>query len=132
MRSVIKIEALRDGENRLARFYQNFTNSLIPNLGDIVFGKQPVEYFVAEIIGFDPKYKFKREFLRGKRDYSESNSKGSRGVYIWYKLEPNKIYDVKKPISWKNIKRFFCTVKEDGSIVELTEQEVIECLKKYS
>lgn len=36
--------------------------------------------WVAEIIGRDPEYKFKRRFLEANRDYSKSSSTANRGV----------------------------------------------------
>lgn len=87
------------------------------------------KYWVAEIVDFDDKFEYKRKFLRPKHDYSESNSKGSRGVYANYFPEYHKIHEVSSPQSWKSIDRYFCMFDEDGEH-RLTEEEVVECLKK--
>jgi hypothetical protein len=62
--------------------------------------------------------------LRYRKDYSRSNSKGSRGVFAEYILESEKIYDVRD-----NKRRFFCKVTDEGDIVHIDESEVRELLK---
>jgi predicted transcriptional regulator len=83
----------------------------------------PPSAWVAEITGFSKKYKFERRFLKYNKDFSKSNSKGSRGVYAEYILESGAIYQVKDD-KW----RYFCTVDESGNINRLAEEEVIQCL----
>ena len=53
----------------------------------------------------------------GRTDYSQSNSKGSRGVRMWYALETDKRYLVKSPTSWKSSEEYFCHVSQDGDII---------------
>jgi hypothetical protein len=90
----------------------------------------PKRAWCAEIrLGLDPKYGFKRKFLRGQKDYSEANGPGSRGVYKYYNLEEGKIYEINSPQSWKHDDRYFCRI-ENGEEVRLEKTEVIECLKK--
>ena len=84
--------------------------------------------WVAQILGRDPKYKYRREFLRPKVDYTRSNSVGSRGVYANYILEDGQYYEVKAPLSWRHSEQYFCTV-ENGSIRRVTKEEVDEWLK---
>ena len=60
-----------------------------------------------------------------KKDYSQSNSVGSRGVMAVYMLNDNMIYEVK---DWKI--RYFCTIK-DWSIVRITETEVKEWIESH-
>ena len=127
MSKVLKVECIADHADHLMKVHRNLANSLIPGLGDYTFGKMPRGYWVAEIIGRHPKFRFQREFLRFKKDYSEANSIGSRGVYAYYILEDNKVYEVCSPISWKNTDRYFCTVV-GGEIIRLTKEEVDEWL----
>lgn len=61
------------------------------------------------------------QWLRGRTDYSRANSKGSRGVYIWYVLESGHRYRVHAPQSWNSTEVYICTVDEEGNIVK--EQE---------
>lgn len=87
----------------------------------------PNRYWVAEITGLSEKYKYKRRFLEYKKDYTDSNSIGTRGVYAYYILDNDRIYDVSEPISWGKTDRYFCTVRDD-EIIRLQESEVEELL----
>lgn len=127
MKNILEIELIGDNVSQLCRLYRTVTNEAIPGLGDMTFGSMPPSGWVAEITGFDPIYKYKRNFLRYKKDYSRSNSKGSRGVFAEYLLESEKIYDVKD-----NKRRFFCKVTENGDIKHVKEEEVVEWLKNTS
>lgn len=129
MKAVLEIELFGEDTRQLYKFWTNFTNEMSPGLGDATFGTLPPSGWVAEVIGTDQKYKFARSFLKRKLDYSRSNSKGSRGIFAEYILESGKIYDVKQQVSWRNSKRYFCTVNSEGDIIELSEEEVKNCLK---
>lgn len=91
-------------------------------------GFKPRRPWVAEIIGVHPKYKFNRSFLRYNISYEEAESQGDRGVYFFYELSNDKIYEVHDLVSRKRVDRYFCKV-ESGSLVKITEDEVVECLK---
>lgn len=127
MKAFLEIELVGDNIRQEMKLWTGVTNMIIPGLGDATFGKYPPSGWVAEIIGFDKKFKYQRQFLRFKKDYSRANSKGSRYVYAEYILESGKIYDVKD-----NKRRYFCTVNENGDIITLIEPEVIEWLNKVS
>ncbi len=60
--------------------------------------------WVARIAGTDPRWGLKREFLSGIRDYSGSNSVGTRGIETTFELEDG-IYEINIPKSWKNTRR---------------------------
>lgn len=93
----------------------------VPLLND---GKRlPNRYWVAEITGRSNKYKFERKFLNCKKDYTESNSTGTRGVYAYYILEEGKIYEVSSPQTWSSTDRYFCTI-ENGNLIRLSSEEV--------
>lgn len=81
--------------------------------------------WVARLTGLDPQYRFKREFVRGQKDYSQANSVGSRGVYIYYAL-PSGIYEVNAPLSWTKTDRYYCRVVGQ-TLTRLNYEEVI-CL----
>ena len=73
--------------------------------------------WVAEIIGRDPKYKFKREFLQPvSRDWSYSGKTGLTS----FELEPGKVYEVNEP--WRG--RRFVEVK-NNEIVTISAEEVL-------
>ena len=73
--------------------------------------------WVAEIVGRDPKYTFKREFLNAvARDWSYSGKTGTTA----YELENGKIYEINEP--WKD--RRFVEVR-NGEIKTLDTEEVL-------
>jgi hypothetical protein len=120
MKASLKIEAIGDNIDQMYRHFANLTNMLVPGLGTVTFGDAPKKsYWVAQIMGHDPKYRYRRYFLFGKKDYKFANSKGSRGVFVYYLLESENIYEVKT-----SKRRYFCTVSEDGDIVEISKEVV--------
>lgn len=131
MKAHIKLELFGDNTRQMMRFYTNMIDDVMPGVGTQTIGTIPPSCWVAEITGLHPKYKFERNFLKGKKDYSESNSKGSRGIYLSYYPEHGKIYEVKSKHSWRSEDRYFCTFDANGEH-RLTEEEVLECLKKTS
>jgi hypothetical protein len=111
MASVIKVECINDN------------CGMPPEI--LIFTNR---YWVAEIIGKSDKYGYERRFLKYKKDYSEANSKGTRGVYAYYILENEKIYEVCSPQSWKNDDRYFCIIINDTQF-RVPREEVDVCLK---
>lgn len=87
-------------------------------------GKAP---WVAEIPYFDDKYIFKRWFLQGMCDYTESNSVGSRGIYYYFHCFPGPIYETWHKKTWKKEERYFFRVV-GNEIKRLEKIEVIRCL----
>lgn len=79
--------------------------------------------WIAEIKGYQ-KGQLIREFLKGYKDYTESNGVGSRGVYKFFYLEEGHIYQVSDPVSWKNTEVYFCRI-EDGKEVIISKIGVI-------
>ena len=130
MKATIKIEAIGDNADAMLRTWRDITDSLVPGLGAATFGYIPKNYWVAEIMGKDPKYKYRRIFLRGKKDYTHSNSQGSRGIYIWYTLESGRVYEVNKPVSWKHNLRYFCRVDENGDVIKIDQEEIEQWIPK--
>lgn len=129
MLTMVKIELFNDNLTQHFEFNKRLANHLFPGVGEIVFGKYQSSFFVAEIIGVDYKYTFKRLFINGKKDYSNSNSKGSRGIFMYYFLDSSKIYDIKRQVSWKKTERFYCKFNNNGEVVKITEDEVFKCIK---
>jgi len=79
--------------------------------------------WVAEIVGLEPRWGFRRVFLRGRKDYSRSNSIGSRGVYVYYELHEGAIYDIHERTSWRSVDRRYARIG-DGHEVRMTKDEV--------
>jgi hypothetical protein len=130
MKAILRIELIGDNIRQELKLWTNIGNMAIPGLGTMTFGSYPRSGWVAEITGFDPKYKYARSFLKFKKDYSRANSKGSRGIFAEYILEEGKIYDVKQQVSWKRIERYFCKV-DNWQIIRIDETEVKEWLKSH-
>ncbi len=132
MSYVLRLEAIADDERAYLQWCKNQLDEVFSarGAGDAIVGSKPSRFWVAEITGACPKYKFVRVFLKGKKDYSQSNSIGSRGVYVYYILEEDRIYEVSAPVSWKRTDRYFCTITR-GHMVRLTVEEVksLEWLK---
>ncbi len=81
--------------------------------------RQPL---ISKITDFDTKYKYKREFLTPKLDFTHSNSKGD-GTQFWYVLEDG-IYEVRSPRG-----KYFVVVT-NGDYKTISENEVQQCLKE--
>ncbi len=73
--------------------------------------------WVAEIVGRDPKYKFKREFLL---PVSHDRSSSGKTGFTSFELEPGKVYEVNEP--WKG--RWFVEI-QNGELKTLNTEEVL-------
>jgi hypothetical protein len=93
-------------------------------------GRDKSNPWVARLLGLDDQYGFAREFVRGYTDYSKASGTGAHGIFIYYALEDG-IYEVNKRLSWKHVKRYFIRVL-DGTITEITREEVLQCLTTTS
>lgn len=122
MKIYIELELRADDVREMSKMYKYIGNEVAPGLGTALFSIPPSSW-VAEITGTDTKYKFKRQFLPFKKDYSRANSVGSRGVYANYILESGHVYDIKD-----NKERYYCQVLNDGQIVRMTESGVLDWL----
>jgi hypothetical protein len=83
--------------------------------------------WIARIVGLDSRYTFKREFLRGQKDYSRANSIGSRGVYLYYPLKAG-VYEVNERLTWKKARRYFVRVV-GSEFFEVGREEVLNWLE---
>jgi hypothetical protein len=131
MKNILELELFGDNIRQQWSIYRGISEMIAPGMFDKTIGKMPSNTWVAEITGFDEKYKFARAFLHGKKDYSRANSNGSRGVYLEYVLESGKVYEVKSQETWSRVRRYFCRIDEQGRIISMTEEEVIEWLKSH-
>ena len=129
MKAILSLELFGEDTREYLKLYTGIMNMMIPGLGKSVIGGNPPSSWVAEITGFDKKYKYSRQFIKRKIDYANSNSKGSRGLIAEFLLESGKIYDVKSQVSWNRSERYFCTVDNEGEIHKILEEEVNECLR---
>jgi hypothetical protein len=127
MKAQLKIEAIGDNINQISAFFTRMTDDMVPGLGTMTFGGKPFRYWCARIVGFDPVYKYCREFIRPKKDYSQANSKGSRGVWLYFLLESGFVYEAKS-----SKRRFFCEVNTDGNVVDVSKEYVDEWISEHS
>lgn len=65
-------------------------------------------------------------WLFGKRDYAKANSRGTRGVYLHYVLEQDRLYWVQEPVSWRRTARYFAAISISGNVYELSDEEAAE------
>lgn len=132
MKATIKLEYIGEAQDARLSMYNKMINQVSDGLGKKVTGntrlRQP---WTAEIAGIDSKFGFKRKFLKGNWQRKRSNGTGSRGTELWFTVESGKIYEVKSPISWRSINRYFCLVTETGGIKKITETEVKKWLKDH-
>lgn len=105
------------------RAFESMLDYLSPGIGRMLVGEISagpcVVAFCAESVP--------RKVI-GNRDYSRSNGKGSRGVYVNYVLAENILYFVRSPVSWKRVDEYFCAVDTQGSIYRLSAEEAKEWL----
>lgn len=83
--------------------------------------------WVAQLFGTSPRHGFQRSFLNGVKDYTNANSKGSRGVTLEFMLEDGPIYEVFERFTWHRSGRYFLRI-EQGVRRLMTEDEVRACL----
>jgi hypothetical protein len=115
MKANLKIEAIGYNSDQKNRLWTQILDEISDGLGDTI--RMPRRYWVAEITGKHPVFKFERTFLKGKTDYKTSNSMSSRGVFLNYILESGHIYEASHPTSWKSTSRYFATVSNTGEII---------------
>lgn len=89
--------------------------------------------WVAQILGLCPQYEFRRQFLRGKKDYRKADKRFRRGVWVYWQL-PAGLYEAQEvePAHPRPVgNRFFFRV-ENQSIRRISRKEVIACLRQGS
>lgn len=87
--------------------------------------------WVAHLTGLSARYGFARAFVPGKKDFSQANSLGSRGVYAHYILEEGLLYEVHALLSWKRSEHYYCQIRL-GAPFRLTKEVIIQCLNEVS
>lgn len=128
MRAVLRLEIV--GDNYLQHYkliekkrlpYPRMTKKMI----DVIrYGQRRLRPWVARIVGLDDRFGLAREFIIGMRDYSQSNSIGSFGIYEYFAL-PIGIYEINESVKLGKTRRYFIHV-QSGKIVEISKHEVFE------
>lgn len=82
--------------------------------------------WLAKITGPCERYGYQRTFLRARTDYSQSNSVGSRGIWLWWTLDADRLYQARYRTSWalSSWREMFLTVTGEGEVVELSAEEM--------
>ena len=84
--------------------------------------------WIALLAAIDSRWGFKRQFIRGVRDYTHGQEHHSRGIWLYFFLTPG-IYESWRPISWRHDERQFWLVDECGAISEIDKEKALRCLK---
>lgn len=131
MRYVLKLEAI--GDNHIA--YRRHMEKA-PKLNR--FGRSEIDAYkfgnkrrvawCAEITGVNLDGNLERQFVDGNRDWRDSNSTGSRGIFTYYALRPG-LYEINSPESWSRVRRYFIKVIDDVTAVEISKEELLQCLQ---
>lgn len=117
MKAVLTLEYIGEAQDAKMR-----------GLGRLLGGAPSRSPWVAEIIGKHPSGKLERVFLNANKDYKNANSKGSRGINLWFVLESDKLYEVHAYSSWRHSYNYFCAATANGDIQTLTDKEATEWL----
>jgi hypothetical protein len=124
MRAVIKLEFI--GENYHAYKRSGKFHEPTERYGEYL-GFDQSRPWVKRISGYDEeKMNFIGDFVKGQIDYSQSNSTGSRGVYLYYPLKEG-IYEVNERKTWTRVRRYF-TLVVGSEMVEIDREEVEQWL----
>lgn len=128
MRAVIKLEFIAENYHAYKRSATN-AHKGTERYGEYL-GRDQSRPWVARITGRNGRFGFARTFMQGQIDYSQSNSTGSRGVYLYYAL-PDGIYEVNGRTSWRGVRRYFIMV-EGAEYVEIEKKEVEQWVQQQA
>lgn len=79
-------------------------------------------YGVWEIVGIGDDGVFTRLPITPQKSYADANSVGSRGVYAYYLMRSERIYEVLAPRSWSSSDHYYAYL-EDGQEVRGTTED---------
>ena len=122
MKSIIKLEAIGDdfyfNKNKMEfREYLRYMQKLGPD-------KSKSDVF--RVTDYKNDFIYKR--LKPIREYSEANSIGSRGIYLYYIVDDGPYFVVDR-YQWNKVRKYF-VIANNGVITEITKNEAIEWLTK--
>ncbi len=130
MRYVLKIEAIGDNYRASAqRWLRGQTASRGAMAQTLKLGAKRLSPWVARLTGLDSQNRIQRDFVKAQKDWSDANGTGSRGVWLWYFLEPG-IYEINQRETWHRTRRYFARVIDERTLVEMSREEVLRCLAK--
>lgn len=126
MRAVVKLEFI--AENYFAYKRQKGVSSKSAERYGDYLGRDKSRPWIAKIVGRGEQFGWIREFMKGQIDYSQANTVGSRGVYIYYPLQDG-VYEVNERTSWNHVRRYFIRV-EQAAIQEISREEIEQWLNE--
>lgn len=124
----VKLECIGDNINAELRALEELTSRACGAEMARAMCAPKRQPWVARIVGTCERFGLRREFLRGDKDYSESNSIGSRGVYMHYDL-CDGLYELNALESWGRSRRYFLLVIGDSSR-EVMKDEAVAWIRK--
>lgn len=119
----LNLESIGDNTYQTMQLGRAQLNEAVPGLGDRLCA-WPRPCRVVDVCCH-------RE-LRGKRDYSRANSRGSRGIYVHYLLESGHLYWVTSKTSWRCTETYYCAVTDTGDINRVDKGDVPKWLNAHS
>ena len=130
-RIILKLECIDDDavainralrkmpDQRRTRAYGTMSRRTIERL-DKVGSSNP---WVAEITGYKDG-RIERRFLDSLKDYSQTNGPGSRGIFIYFALTENRLYEIFDRPSREKTRRRFARIV-DGKLTEIPTTEAL-------
>lgn len=131
MRYVLKLEAIGDNHVAYLRHYEKLASPKRFTKKEIdayKWGNRSRIPWCARIVRYRVDGRFDREFIEGQRDYRDSNSTGSRGIFVYYALRPG-LYEINSPETWSRTDRYFAKVIDDITLERIGREELIRCLR---
>lgn len=78
-------------------------------------GPRARPYGIWEVKGFGGAL-FSKHELQPQKSYAEANSVGSRGVFAYYLLQRERIYEVLEPVSWNRDEHYYMYLEGDEEV----------------
>lgn len=123
--AVLKLEFI--GENYTAYRRSEAYHEASERYGSYLGHDQSTPW-VKRVLGYNEQFGFLHEAVRGQKDYSQANSVGSRGIYLYYPLKKG-VYEVNERITWSRVRRYFILV-DNAEYVEVSKEEVFAWLEE--
>jgi len=130
LRVVLKLECLSDRHwrnRRLAKLI--YSNSGVPSRATKKGSDIYYHPWVANVEISESGLITSRNFIKGTKDYSDANSSGIKGVYMYFFLENNKLYQVCEHISFIEKEKYLIKI-ESGEFERIDHMEAVKWSRK--